>query len=165
MNSGNINRHDLLKLLNALKLLDLTHEEFMNKIVELDNLIKSASDIRNDIPSDFYLVLIEKLQVSISGKFYDHIQMITKCLKNSAAAFKNDFDKNESEICTLLIGYLNDEINASDSSFDLNILISKSQNEAEGEDESENDSLFTTQKVKHLIYQNVFQYIFNLIQG
>jgi len=149
--------NDRLKAVNSL---EINAIDFCEKITELDAKLKASAHVRNAITNEFYNVFRRKLQASMEAVLDRNTQVLTKCLKNSAAAFKEDLDIDEKEICQLLIGHLNKAICSNEASLDLNVKSANGQNEGD-----EIDELAAAQNTKHAIYQNVFQYFFNLIQG
>ena len=158
-----MNENDLSRLLNAIK----SEEDFSESLIALDNMIKVDAKLREDIPDEFYKVLYDKLRTSVSREAIADTQLITKCLKNSAAAFKMSMNDTEKEICQTIIDYLNRCISSNDSSFDLNIKKDQ-QDDHDGLGDvqlNEEYKLLEIEKCKHSIYQNMLQYIFNLIQG
>jgi hypothetical protein len=152
--------NDFNDRLKEINLLEINAINFCEKITELDAKLKASAHIRNAITNEFYNVFRRKLQASIEVALDMNTQILTKCLKNSAAAFKEDLDGDEKEICQLLIDCLNEAICSNETSLDLNVKAENGQNEGD-----EIDELASAQNTKHTIYQNVFQYFFNLIQG
>ena len=147
----------LLKEIDSLIVNDVN---FGKKITELDFKIKTNAQLRSSIANEFYKTFKRKLQASLLHKLDENVHLLTKCLKNSAAAFKSDLDADEHEICQSLISYLNCAIDSNGESFDLNL-----KNENDGADVDGDDAFYSDKKTKHSIYQNVFQYFFNLTQG
>ena len=147
-------------LLKEIDSLVVNDANFGKKITELDSKIKTNVQLRNSIANEFYKTFKGKLQASLLHKLDENVHLLTKCLKNTAAAFKSDLDADEYEICQSLIGYLNCAIDSNEESLDLNL-----KNENDEADVDEVDAFYSDKKTKHSIYQNVFQYFFNLTQG
>lgn len=105
----------------------------------LDCLFKQDQSIRSNTPAQFYLISHNKLKPllnQIDSNNQDLLKLILKCIKNSAAAFKNDFSSHENQLCSFLHDFLEQHLQNHSDDHSYNFIITA-----------------------------ILQYIFNLVQG
>lgn len=125
------------KILENLKSLTTQIDQLEIEFNRLDLLIKQNESLRQNTPEEFYSILQEKLSFLLDNQIFEwsFLRLLLKCLKNSAAAFKQSFSNSENNLCLYLTQFLA-----------LNLKPTLDQDEIH-------------------FFLNIFQYFFNLIQG
>ncbi len=85
-----------------------------SSINELNDIIKSNESVRErGLSALFYAklgkVLAHLLENKESDEFWTDFEVVIKCLRNSAAAFKADVNPDELAICQMLLDFLREE--------------------------------------------------------
>lgn len=120
-----------------------TESEISESLTKLDEIIKSDQEIREKLLDDrFYSVLFDHIRRSYASRDWPILCLIVRCLKNSAAAFKSNFNEHEKSIC-LFIGQILKENVANESVF-----CDKS-----------------SEQPSTVLFRLIFNYLFNHIQG
>jgi hypothetical protein len=129
-------------------------ENAKKDLQSLDELIRSDPLIRASIEENFYAVLASKMNILLEkansvddddADVWLALSLIQKCVKNSAAAYRNELTTTENKLCLWLLDYLNSNLNNS-------IFFGQHRPPA---------SLVS----KFNFHLFLFQYIFNLTQG
>jgi hypothetical protein len=136
---------NILESIESIRNLTFNHsndESLVDKLNEIDTLIKSDVKIRENIPDEFYSELSIKLKQSLENENWNVASLTMKCIKNSAACHRHELKASESLICSFLINFLN--ANVHDRCL---------------------KNFESFEREKFTFFQFNFQYIFNLIKG